>query len=474
MVRDIRSVKRLARLFRTTAFKLALGLLLIFSVFAVTLLFYLGFSAQRLLDEQVSNTVNEEIKGLLAQYNVGGIVRIVRQIERRTQQPGSSLYLVTSAAGETLAGNIVSVESEGLLQAGTYELFYRVMEEGEPRPHRALVETVILPGGFRLLVGRDLAETDRFRSVIWRTGGWSLLFVLALAVTGGVFVTRRVLTRIDQMTETARVIMAGDLSGRLTVSGTDDELDRLAQSLNAMLDRIQELMKGLKEVSDNIAHDLKTPLTRLRNSAENALRQKSSVQDLQDALTDVIEEADGLIQLFNALLMIARAEAGGALENGEVLDLAEIAHEVADLYEPLAEEAGQKLVVSAQKGAKIKGSRELLGQALANLVDNAIKYAPSDQGMTADFPGEIYVGVAQKDNFVNLSVADRGPGIPVNDRGRVLDRFVRLETSRTRPGSGLGLSLVVAIARLHGGSVSLDDHDPGLRVVISIPAEGEP
>jgi hypothetical protein len=160
---------------------LAIGILLIFTVFAVTLLFYVGFRAQRLLDEQVSITVGEEIKGLLAQYNTGGVVRLVRLIERRSQQPGSSLYLVTSAAGEKLAGNIMSVESDGLLQAGTYELLYRVIEDGEPRPHRALVETIILPGGFRLMVGRDLAETDRFRSVIWRTGGWSILFVLALA-----------------------------------------------------------------------------------------------------------------------------------------------------------------------------------------------------------------------------------------------------------------------------------------------------
>ena len=272
MVRDIRSVKRIGRLFRTTAFKLAIGILLIFTVFAVTILFYVGFRAQRLLDEQVSITVGEEIKGLLAQYNSGGVVRLVRLIERRSQQPGSSLYLVTSAAGEKLAGNIMSVESDGLLEAGTYELFYRVIEDGEPRPHRALVETIILPGGFRLMVGRDLAETDRFRSVIWRTGGWSILFVLALAVAGSVFVARRVMIRIDQMTETTRLIMAGDFSGRLTVAGTGDELDRLAQSLNMMLERIQELMKGLKEVSDNIAHDLKTPLTRLRNSAEEALR----------------------------------------------------------------------------------------------------------------------------------------------------------------------------------------------------------
>lgn len=468
-MQDIQSVKRLGRLFRTTAFKLAIGILLIFAVFAVAILVYVGFSAQRLLDEQVSITVGEEIKGLLGQYNTGGVIRLVRQIERRSQQPGSSLYLVTSAAGETLAGNIMSVESEGLLEAGTYELFYRVIEDGEPKPHRALVETVILPGGFRLMVGRDLAETDRFRAVIWRTGGWSILFVLALAVTGGVFVARRVLTRIDQMTETTRLIMAGDFSGRLKVSGTDDELDRLAHSLNTMLERIQELMKGLKEVSDNIAHDLKTPLTRLRNSAEEALRNADSVDDLRSALDHVMEEADNLIKLFNALLMIARAEAGGALDKGDYLDLSAVARDVVELYEPLAEEAGLTVKVKADAPLEIRGSRELLGQALANLIDNAIKYSTTDKNVDQGPARDIVVAVERKKGVVELSIADRGPGIAEEDRGRVLDRFVRLETSRTRPGSGLGLSLAAAIARLHNGALKLEDNSPGLRVVFSLP-----
>ena len=318
-------------------------------------------------------------------------------------------------------------------------------------------------------VGRDLAETARFRAVIWRTGGWSILFVLALAVTGGVFVARRVLTRIDQMTETTRLIMAGDFSGRLTVSGTDDELDRLAQSLNTMLERIQELMKGLKEVSDNIAHDLKTPLTRLRNSAEEALRNSRSVDDLRLALDHVIDEADGLIKLFNALLMIARAEAGGAFDRGDNLDLSAIAHDVAELYEPLADEAGMKLIVKANAPIEIRGSRELLGQALANLIDNAIKYSASREQEDTHQKNEITVAVERRNDLIELSVADRGPGIAEEDRGRVLDRFVRLETSRTRPGSGLGLSLAAAIARLHNGTLKLEDHAPGLRVVLSLP-----
>lgn len=457
----------LGRLFRTTAFKLALVFLAIFTVFAGLILGYVAFNAMRLLDEQVSVTVSEEIDGLVTQFNGGGVLRLVRQIERRSHQPGSSLFLVTTAAGETLAGNISSIDSEGLLEAGTYELYYRVAEDGTQHPHRALVETVILPGGFRLLVGRDLAETERLQNVILRAAGWSILLVLALAVIGGVFVARRVLGRVDQMTETTRTIMAGDLSGRLAVTGTNDELDRLAQSLNAMLERIGELMAGLREVSDNIAHDLKTPLTRLRNSAEEALRIGVSPEDYREALEHTLEEADGLIKVFNALLMIARAEAGGALDGVKIEDAAEIASDVVELYEPFADEAGISLQFEGSGPLPISASRELIGQALANLIDNAIKYSTGNA--TDSSGGTVSVSARLIDGQVEVSIGDHGRGIPIADRDRVLERFVRLETSRTRPGSGLGLSLAAAVARLHGGVIRLEDNEPGLRAVLTLP-----
>jgi len=461
-------VTALGRLFRTTAFKLALIFLFIFTIFAGSILGYVAFSARRLLEEQVNLTVNEEIKGLLSQFNSGGVLRLVRQIERRSHQPGSSLYLVTTAAGETLAGNISGVDSEGLLEAGSYQLYYRVVEEGEPRPHRAIVETVILPGGFRLLVGRDLDETDRFHTIILRAAGWSILLILALALMGGVFVARRVLSRVDHMTETTRTIMAGDLSGRLVVTGTNDELDRLAQSLNAMLDRIGELMAGLREVSDNIAHDLKTPLTRLRNSAEEALRVGSSSDSYRDALEHTIEEADNLIKIFNALLMIARAEAGNVLEGMSIEDASKIARDVVELYEPFAEEAGIHLEIDAAEMVPIHASRELIGQALANLIDNAIKY--SSESIFNETVRSVVVSVKIEDKQALLSVSDHGPGIPEAEMDRVLERFVRLETSRTRTGSGLGLSLVAAVARLHGGILKLENNRPGLKAIISVPS----
>ncbi len=460
----------LGKLFRTTAFKLSMAYLVIFVLFASAILGYVAFNMRRLLDEQVSLTIEEDVKGLVTQFNSGGLRRLVAQIERRASQPGSSLYLVTTPLGETLAGNISGIDQEGLLDAGRYQLFYRVLEDGDAKPHRAMVDTIVLPGGFRLLVGRDLSETDRFRGVIRSAIGWSILLVLVMAVAGGVFVARRVLGRIDAMTATTRSIMAGDFSGRLAVSGTNDELDRLAQNLNAMLDRIAELMAGLREVSDNIAHDLKTPLTRLRNSAEEALRTAADTEEYRLTLENVIDEADQLIRTFNALLMIARAESGNATEGMAAFDAADVARDVAELYEPLAEEAHVTMHVTLPEKLPLYGSRELIGQALANLLDNAIKYAARDEAVSEK--AEISIGAVATGTGIELSVSDNGPGIPEADRARVVERFVRLEGSRSRPGSGLGLSLASAVARLHGGTLRLEDHAPGLRVVLAIPKRG--
>jgi hypothetical protein len=281
-----------------------------------------------------------------------------------------------------------------------------------------------------------------------------------------------VLSRIDAMTDTAQTIMAGDLSGRLPVAGTGDELDRLAENLNAMLERIEALMRGLKEVSDNIAHDLKTPLTRLRNRCEQALRGTPSDTAYRGALESTIAESDELIRTFDALLMIARAESGQARDNMTEFDAAEIARDVGELYEPLAEEKGLALKIEAPVAASVRGNRELVSQALANLVDNAIKYAGPDSSKVNGAPAEIVIKAGSEGERITLSVADRGPGIPDADRDRVVERFVRLEQSRSEPGSGLGLSLASAVARLHGGELKFEDNQPGLRSTIELPRAG--
>jgi signal transduction histidine kinase len=290
---------------------------------------------------------------------------------------------------------------------------------------------------------------------------------VVLGLAGGFFVTRRVLRRVDAMTETTRTIVEGDLSGRLFVAGTGDELDRLAENLNAMLERIEALMRGLQEVSDNIAHDLKTPLTRMRNRAEEALRAAKSEADYRAALERTIEESDALMRTFNALLMIARAESGHAREDMADFDAAEVARGIAELYEPLAEEKGLGLKVDAPGPISVRGNRELVSQALSNLVDNAIKYAVPDAT-----EGTILVTAETADSRVLLTVSDNGLGIPEADRPRVVQRFVRLERSRSQPGSGLGLSLAAAVARLHAGELVLADNHPGLKAVIALPRAG--
>jgi signal transduction histidine kinase len=278
-----------------------------------------------------------------------------------------------------------------------------------------------------------------------------------------------VLNRVDAMTGTAQTIMAGDLSGRLSVIGSGDEFDRLALNLNGMLERIESLMHGLKEVTDNVAHDLKTPLTRLRNRCEAALRTAKTEADYRRALEETIEESIGLIRTFDALLMIARAESGEVRDGMTEFDLAEVARDVSELYEPVAEDNGLTLEVEAKEPAAVKGNRELVSQALANLVDNAIKYAaPDAKAANGDRAGIVVRTSSDKDQIM-LTVSDRGPGIPAGDRSRVVERFVRLEQSRSEPGSGLGLSLVSAVARLHGGELKLEDNAPGLTARIALP-----
>ena len=461
----------LGKLLRTTAFKLTLVYLGIFVLFAASLLAYFALNTRRLITEQITATVNGEVNGLSEQYGQGGLRRLVIVVDVRSRRPGSSLYLVTTPSGEGLAGNVGSLEPGVLDHPGWLETNYHRLEAPEGAEHRALIRVVQLPGGFHLLVGRDLDERERLFGIVVNAGQWSLALVIVLGLIGGFFVSRRVLSRIDAMTGTAQTIMAGDLSGRLPVAGTGDELDRLADNVNAMLERIEALMRGLKEVSDNIAHDLKTPLTRLRNRCEQALRSATGEASYRAALESTIAESDDLIRTFDALLMIARAESGQARDNMTEFDASEIARDVGELYEPVADEKGIALKIDAPAAAPVRGNRELVSQALANLIDNAIKYA-GPSGKVNGAPAEIVVRAGNDGERIAISVADRGPGIPDADRGRVVERFVRLEQSRSEPGSGLGLSLASAVARLHGGELKLEDNHPGLRTTIALPRAG--
>jgi signal transduction histidine kinase len=460
-------VTAIVKLFRSTAFKISLAYLVIAAIGAGLVLARAGWDVEKLADAQVAQTINSDITGLAEQYTEGGINQLVHAVERRAEQPGAGLYLVTTHAGEPIVGNIVSLPPGVLSQPGLVETDYARSGDINTR-HRALARVFALSGGFRLLVGHDIEEGLRMRRIFAGALVTSLIWLVIIGTIGSLFLARHVLRRVDSITAKAKTIVAGDLAGRLPLAGTGDELDRLVQNLNSMLDRISVLVAGMHEVSDNIAHDLKTPLTRLRSRAEQALQFATTPEDYRLALEKVIDESDALIRIFDALLMIARADAGTGPEGMINFDAADVARDVGELYEPLAEDRNVSLSLDIEPGLTLRGSRELVGQALANLVDNALKYGmPSSP---ADKPAAVEIAAKRRGTWIEISVADRGPGIAAADRERAQERFVRLEHSRAQPGSGLGLALAAAVARLHKGTLRFDDNSPGLKAVLVLPA----
>jgi signal transduction histidine kinase len=435
---------------------------------------FIAWRANELLTTSVVETLRAEVVGLREQYQAGGPARLSAIIAERAADPGSSLYLLVDSAGQRAAGNLRQVPPE--LRDGAQRGVFTYIPQSGPAQGKPRVAVGVLfdvPGGLTLVVGRDIEDLRRFAWSMGRLGLWSIIILSALGVGGGLLISRSVLRRIETVNDTTRTIMAGDLSRRIPLNGSGDELDRLAESLNAMLSRIEELMGALREVSDNIAHDLKTPLNRLRNRAEAALRSSEGAGIYRDGLVKTIEEADELIKTFNSLLLIARLEGGAIAESMERLNPASIIADIAELYEPVADEAGLSLSVAAEPGLTLTANRELVSQAVANLVDNAIKYSPDGGRVNGAAPASpISIVLKRVEQDIEIAVGDRGPGVAPEDRQRALQRFVRLEKSRSRPGSGLGLSLVAAVARLHGGSIRLEDNAPGLRAVLNLPVNG--
>lgn len=455
------------RLFRTTGFKLTAIFLAVFTAFAAFLIGYVARNTTQLLQAQMGDAVDAELAAMALQYDRGGIPRLARVVDLRSRQPGASLYLVTDSDGRKIAGNVETVPEALLETSDTKPQVVPYVwrdEEGSTERHSALVRVVELPDRGRMLVGRDVSESEELVSVVRRALVLTAALTVVLGLVSWLFVSRRVLNRIDSIADTSRRFAAGDLAGRLEVVGTGDEFDRLAESLNTMLARIERLMLGLKQVSDNIAHDLKTPLTRMRSRVERVLTQHRTEPEYREALQATIEEADHLIRTFNALLMIARVEAGSSDSEFSLFDASEVARDIYELYEPLAEDAGVALKLESRGKVMVRANRELISQALANLVDNAVKYA----GEGSEKP-EIVISVSQDAGVVTLGVSDNGAGIAEADRARATERFVRLEESRSRPGAGLGLSLVSAVAQLHGGDLVLGDNAPGLAAILHVP-----
>lgn len=467
---------RFRAMLSTTAVRLSALYLALFAICAVALVFYVTAISEGLMRDQTERSIMGELRDISGIYHSRGISGLVRAIERRSRQPGANLYIIAAPQGQIIAGNVASLQPGVLDDEGWSKSMFTYQRFGDNElnkaDHRAFARIIFLPNGMRLLIGRDLGEPEQVRGLVRQALVMALAIMFAGALAIWFFVGRRALKRIDHMSEATRKILAGDLSQRLPEVGSGDEFDRMSRSLNTMLGRIERLNEGLRQVSDNIAHDLKTPLSRLRHRAEAALSSRQDHEGHLQALEDTIAESDQLIRTFNALLMISRVEAGSSVAEMGDVDLSSMAADAAELYEPVAEDAGVVLTSDIAKNIHVKASRELLAQALSNLIDNAIKYADDGQNP------RIIVGLSQAKKEIRLTVSDSGPGIPAERRDDVTKRFVRLDESRSKPGTGLGLSLVQAVAELHGGRLELADADPanrenpGLKATIVLPEQG--
>jgi signal transduction histidine kinase len=448
-------------LFRTIAFRLTLLYVLLFTASVAVILGFIYWSTVEVIDRQTTATIEAEIKGLAEQYEERGLAGLVAVIRERASDGGDSVYLLVDPAFAPLAGNLTAWPPSATASSEWIGLDLVRRYDIGPVRHEVRAHAFQLAGGYRLLVGRDMHEKAKFRNIVIETLAWSLAGALALGLLGGVFLSRRILARFDGVTQTARQILEGDLSRRIRERGSGDEIDRLAESLNAMFEQLERLMSGMRLATESLAHDLRGPLTRLRGRIELALLQPPNSAQDRAALVDVLCQAESSLAMFDSLLKIAAAEAGVAATELKPLDLEILARDAAELYEPVAEEKGLEMEVATTDVPPINAQRELLSQAVANVLDNAVNHTPSG--------GRIAVRVAAEGPEVVLTITDTGPGVPEAHRERVLERFVRLEECRPGPGAGLGLSLVAAVCKLHGATLRLSDNTPGLRVEMRFP-----
>jgi signal transduction histidine kinase len=443
----------------TSALRLSIVYVLLFSLVTSLLVGLVYAYAVRALDRETDEVIDAELQGLAEQYRGGGLAALASVISERVQTGTSTgdVYLLVDPDLRPVAGNIAAWPTQGTPSARWIEFDVSVSRGPafESRTVRAGLFT--LSGGYRLLVGTDIHERDVFKSRIGWTLLAALLMVLAVGTLLGIRMNRQVLHRVNSISAAGRAIVDGDFSQRLPRSGSGDEFDSLAANLNEMLERVEQLTAALRFVIDATAHDLRGPLNRMRARIESGLRHTAPGTS-RAALEDSLKDAEDLERTLATLLRIAQAQGGAASAEVATLDLGQLVAEVVELYEPVAAERGIELRAQADAPATIRGSRQLLAHALANLIDNALKFTPSG--------GTVIVQVQRDAGGLRLSVADTGPGISPADRERALERGVRLEGAGEVPGSGLGLSLVAAVARMHHASLELGDNRPGLRVTL--------
>jgi signal transduction histidine kinase len=450
----------LPRLVRTATFRLSALYAVLFGACVLLLGAAAFWSTRSALEKQLTRRIEAETALLEQEYRGQGIDGLVATIQQRSRVKGNLDYFVADPAGNRLAGDlpVVSdrvgwVEVDAGPEAGEEQ-------SGESEQIRVLVRQ--LDGAYRLGVGEDLEQVGEMEDTFFGILASALGIVLMLGIGGGLLLSAAFLRRVDMITRTADAIIDGDLSRRIERTGSGDDFDHLSATLNIMLDRITRLMENLRQVSNDIAHDLRTPLTRLRQDLEEAQKRDLTAVDLRRVIESAVAEADVLLETFSALLRIAQIEAGTRRSAFRPVDLSDVVHTVVEAYALPVEESGRTLKAEVADGIQVNGDRELISQLFVNLVENALRHTPPGTTITLRLSREPAAVVAE--------VADTGPGIPPDERAKVFRRFYRLERSRTTPGSGLGLSTVAAIVELHHATIELKDNAPGLRVVIRFPA----
>ena len=451
---------RLARLLRTSSFRLTLLYAALFAASSLVLLGVVYEASNFYMTGALDAGINSDVTELSEALARGGRDHLISLIEERVAQmpTGPIAYLLEDRAGHAVAGNLPAETTKST----EFDLALSDFLPAKNRTAYFHVRRVTLPTGDALLVGADARQLIELKELVLRTFGWCFAITLLLALASGAVMSGSILRRVESMSRTSREIMAGNLSRRIPLKGSADEFDRLAESLNAMLERTESSFEGMRQVSNDIAHDLRTPLTRLRQRLEFAQRKSQTSDELRTAIARSLADTDAILDTFAALLWIAQIEGQGTKRPFAAVDLSELLANVAEVYADMAEERGQRLTVDVAPRLLVWGDRELLTQLFANLVENAARHSPAGAA--------IELRAARRDGSIEALVADTGPGIPEDSRKHVFRRFYRLEASRTTPGNGLGLSLVAAIAALHHITLELTDNHPGLRVHLRLAA----
>lgn len=445
---------------RTTSFRLAALYAVFFVLSSVALLALVYWYTLGAMKTNLENVISTRIEKLQILDEEGGLRAVETEVQRQNARRDTRFrYVLFDPRGKRVSGPALP----GRLgeQWVEFEIENKRTQPGE-RDFALRGRGLRLPGGWLLWVGHDASSVHELREHLAGALSVALIMTVMLALAGGVFTGRSVSRRVEAMNRTARSIMAGDLSRRLTVTGTGDEFDRLAEQFNAMLERIQALMENLRQVSSDIAHDLRTPLSHLRQRLEHLRAHAGGTEECLRTVDDAIGETETILATFDALLRIAQIESGRRQGGFAHVDLSSLLQELVEIYSPVAEDMEHELISRVSDGIQVEGDRRLLTQMFVNLIENALRHTPPDTRVELDL-------AQAADGSVTATVTDNGPGVPIDERKKVFQRFYRLDTSRSTPGCGLGLSLVTAVAELHDLTVSLDDNHPGLRVSVHFP-----